>query len=170
MWKRRSSHLELERRVREEYICQIRGVTNLLINRKLVAVCQAEANLPSQISDIDGNLVTCGLDGTIRTWTQEGSIIKSFAAHEAPVRALVKTGKFAITGGRDGRLKVWDWENRQWLFDLQNSVPTVWKVATMHRKLAIASWMKGELYHIQIWELDEIQEAASKYISREKSS
>jgi WD40 repeat protein len=140
-------------------------ITNLLINRELVAVCQAETKVLSQFSDIDGNLVTCGIDGAIRTWTQQGSLIKTFAAHEAPVRALVKIGRFVVTGGRDGRLKVWDWENEEWLFDLQNLLHTVWRFVTSYGKLAMASWKVNEIYHIQIWELDEIQEVASKHIS-----
>jgi WD40 repeat protein len=144
-------------------------VTNLLNNRDLVAVCQAEAKLTSQLSDIGGNLVTCGVDGAIRTWTQEGGLVKTFAAHEAPVRGLAKIGRFAVTAGsKDGRLKVWDWENEEWLFDLQDPVHMVSLITTAYEKLAVASWDKNGLHHIQVWELDEIQEVAPKHINREK--
>jgi WD40 repeat protein len=100
----------------------------------------------------------------------EGSLIKTFAAHEKPVRAIVKIGRFAVTGGRDGRLKVWDWENEEWLFDLQNPVITVWKFIAAYGKLAVVSRMGNDINHIQIWELDEIQEVASQYINKEKPS
>jgi WD40 repeat protein len=90
-------------------------------------------------------LVTCGLDGAIRTWTQEGSLIKTFTAHEKPVRTVVKIGRFAVTGGKDGRLKVWDWENEEWLFDLQNPVITVWKFITAYGKLAVTSKMENDI-------------------------
>ena len=116
--------------------------------------------------------MTCGVDGAIRTWTQEGSLIKTFVAHEAPVRALVKIGKFVVTGGKDGRVKVWDWENEEWLFDLQDlhdpAFAVVGKFTTAYGKLAVALWEKNGLNQIQVWELAEIEEAALEYISREK--
>jgi hypothetical protein len=62
-----------------------------------VAVCQAGAKVALRLSDVEGNLVTRGIYGSIRTWTQEGGFTETFAAHKAPVRGLVKIGKFVVT-------------------------------------------------------------------------
>lgn len=147
----------------KEIVCT--GFLSLLTQTN-TAVCQADAIIPSQFSDIEGNLVTCGKDGGIRTWKQEGILIKTFTAHEStPVRAVFKIGRFAVTvGGRDGRLKVWDWQKDEWLFDLQDPVITVWKAVVTDGKLATACRVEDRTYHIRIWELDDIEELAAGFV------
>lgn len=72
-----------------------------------------------QVLDIHGNLVTCGMDGAMRTWKPAGSHVKaSFPTHETPVRELVKIRRFAAIGGKNGRIKVW----QKMAFDLQDPV------------------------------------------------
>jgi len=169
VWNQRSSHLELERRVSEDYIHQRSLLTH---SRELIAVCQADTKASSQFSDIDGNLVTCGVDGAIRTWTQGGSLIKTFAALKEPSRALVKIGRFVVTGGKGARLRVWDWENEEWLFDLQDlhdpAFTVVGNFMAAYGKLAVSLWEKNGLNQIQVWELAAIEEAAMECIGGEK--
>jgi WD40 repeat protein len=140
-----------------------------------MAVCQAEARTVPQLSDIDGNLVTCGKDGLVRTWTQEGRLVKTFATHDTAVRRIVKIGTFAITvGSSDGRLKVWDWEKEgepEWLFDLLEKPAYMVSLATTaNGKLAVASWDDRESWEVKIapqriqaWDLDTIQQLASQH-------
>lgn len=120
----------------------------------------------TQFSDIGGYMVTCGVDGQIRTWTQQGSLVKTISAHEAPVRGLVLSGRFAVTvGSSDGRLKVWDWEKEEWLFDLLGPLRVVLLMESTAEKLAVASWERkdeasGEVIHkVQVWDLSELGQA-----------
>lgn len=107
------------------------------------------------------------MDGTVLTWTQAGVLINTITAHEAPMRGFVRVGRFAISiGTKDGVLKVWDWESQKWLFNLQDPATLIANVTTAHGKLAVASWTESsELNRIQVWDLGEIQEAASRHIS-----
>lgn len=135
-----------------------------------MAVCQTEARQTQLYLDIDGSLVTCRLDGSVRTWTQDGTLVKTFTGHEAPVRGLVRVGRLVVTiGTKDGRIKVWDWESERWLFDLQDPLHLIAVMTTGYGKLAVTSWSTGEsaeLYHIQVWDLDQVQDFASRHATR----
>lgn len=123
--------------------------------------------MPSQVSNIDGGLATCGMDGVVRHWTEKGELVKTVPAHDGPVRGLVRIRQVAVTGGKDGRLKVWDWENSAWLFDLQDPLITVWKFVHADGRLAVASWDKNDRsqWRIQVWQLNQVHEAALEHIN-----
>ncbi|EPE24832.1 WD40 repeat-like protein [Glarea lozoyensis ATCC 20868] len=130
---------------------------------ELVAVCQTDALVSSQYGDIDGKLVTCGLDGKIRTWTQKGDLLETFAAHEAPVRALAMAGRFVVTGARDGTLKVWDWDKKDMLFEFGDpELRLLSGFGTAHGMLYTDSGKSGlGPHHVQIWDLGEIERVAT---------
>ncbi|CAI6091758.1 unnamed protein product [Clonostachys chloroleuca] len=118
-------------------------------------------------TSFDGRMITSGLDGCVRVWEQDGTLLEAFTAHDAPMRGLVKVGRFVVTSGTtNGRIKLWDWDSKTYLTDLQESVGLIANVTTGYGRLVVSSW-KGsrELHQIQIWRLDEIETFASRYRS-----
>ncbi|CAH0054033.1 unnamed protein product [Clonostachys solani] len=131
----------------------------------LVAERQTQARQTQLYTNFDGRMITSGLDGCVRIWEQDGTLLETFTAHDAPMRGLVKVGRFVVTiGTRDGRIKLWDWGSKTYLTDLQEPVGLIANVATGYGRLVVSSW-KGsrELHQIQIWNLDEIERFASEY-------
>uniref|UniRef100_A0A0B7K0Y6 Uncharacterized protein n=1 Tax=Bionectria ochroleuca TaxID=29856 RepID=A0A0B7K0Y6_BIOOC len=116
-------------------------------------------------TNLDSRMITSGLDGCVRVWKQDGMHLETFTAHDAPMRGLVKVGRFVVTiGTTDGRVKLWDWGNKAYLTDLQEPVGLIANVTMGYGRLVVSSW-KGsrELHQIQIWDLDEIETLASRY-------
>ncbi|CAG9982856.1 unnamed protein product [Clonostachys byssicola] len=127
----------------------------------LVAERQTQARQTQLYTNFDGRMITSGLDGC----EQDGTLLETFTAHDAPMRGLVKVGRFVVTiGTTDGRIKLWDWASKAYLTDLQESVGLIANVTTGYGRLVVSSW-KGsrELHQIQIWDLDEIERFASEY-------
>ncbi|CAH0027681.1 unnamed protein product [Clonostachys rhizophaga] len=136
-------------------------------NGKMKAERQTEARHTTlYLNANDGNLITGGIDGTIKTWTQDGELVDSFVAHGVPVRGLGKVGQFLVTiGTSDGRIKLWDWQSRKWLVDLQEPVGFIRNATTGHGKLAILSkGESGETHNVQVWALDLIEQFASRHV------
>ncbi|CAI6094322.1 unnamed protein product [Clonostachys chloroleuca] len=136
-------------------------------NGKMKAERQTEARHTTlYVNTNNGNLLTGGIDGTIKTWTQDGELVHSFIAHEVPVRGLARVGQFLVTiGTSDGRIKLWDWQSRKWLVDLQGSIGFIRNYAAGHGKLAILS--DGEprgARNVQVWDLDLIEQFASRHV------
>ena len=129
-------------------------------------MCQSKTKGAAQITDIDGHLVSCRMDGVVRTWTQDGVLLESLVADDKAIRALTKIGRFMVTVGTyDGRLKVWDWDNEQWLFDLQEDHGYVFsKFTTAYGRLAVTSW-KPDIHTVQVWDIDEIHKAGLRCVS-----
>ena len=132
---------------------------------ELIASCQTEAIVPSQFTDVDGNLVTCGLDGVIRIWTDNGGLLQSFTAHDSPVRAVAKTGNFIVSGAKDGTLRVWDWGKKEMLFQFQDPKYTLWQFTATDKRLATAM-KKGGIFYIQVWDLEEIEKYTPEQVSK----
>lgn len=135
-----------------------------------MAACQGEARVASQLTDFDQSMITCGLDGAIRTWTQHGQMEKEFpGVHDGSVRGIVKIGKFAVTGGaKDGKLKLWDWGKEKWLFDLQDSGTIISHMIADFGKLGVASWDRKDGLTVQVWTLNEIDEFALRFVTEEE--
>ncbi len=55
------------------------------------------------------NVLTCGLEGTMKIWTLEGKLINSLTGHTNGVRtaAYSPDGKFIISGSDDESVKIW---------------------------------------------------------------
>lgn len=62
--------------------------------------------------------VTVSWDGLVKVWNKFCVCQASFIAHEGPIHALDinKNGQYFVTGGKDGRVKVWKYA------DLKNPV------------------------------------------------
>lgn len=93
----------------------------------LVAKIDPAVRQMPQISDVQGQMVTSGVDGKIRTWTRDGVLVKTVEAGSVPIRGIVHFGeKLAVVAGSgDGRVRVWDWEKEEPLFDLDDPLRMV---------------------------------------------
>ncbi|VUC29395.1 unnamed protein product [Clonostachys rosea] len=132
----------------------------------LVAERLTHARQTQLYTNYDGHMITSGLDGCVRIWEQDGTLLETFTAHDAPMRGQVMVGRFIVTiGTKDGRIKLWDWASKTYLTDLQEPVGLIANVATGYGKLVVSSWKgSSELHQIQIWDLDEIEKFASRYL------
>jgi len=57
--------------------------------------------------------VTVSWDGFIKIWNQICDCQASFKGHDGPIYALdiEKTGQYFITGGKDGKVKMWKYSD-----------------------------------------------------------
>lgn len=135
----------------------------------------------SQITDRDGKMVTCGVDGRIRTWTQDGSPLTTLAVsdeHE-PIRGVNFIGeKLAVVAGSSGGwVQVWDWENQVLLFKLEEPLQMVYTIISDGKKVGVTShanlpdptesdapkdWVSAVTSRVQVWDMEDIRKAADK--------
>lgn len=133
------------------------------------------------ITDHDGKMITCGGDGKIRTWTQDGSLLTTLAVwdeHE-PIRGVVYIGeKLAVVAGSlGGWVQVWDWENQVPLFKLEEPLQMVYTIISDGKKVGVTShaslpgpvesdaprdWVSAVTSRIQVWDMKDIRKAAAK--------
>ncbi|VUC28510.1 unnamed protein product [Clonostachys rosea] len=141
-------------------------------NGTIIADGQTEARHKLLYQNMDdGRFLTGGFDGVVRLWSQNGAFLGRFTAHPEPMRGLLLVGRFLVTvGTKGGEVKVWDWESKTWLFDIQGSIGFISNMATGHGKLAIASWENGrrDSHCMQLWDLDQLGQAVSKLLVDEE--
>jgi len=60
-----------------------------------------------------GRVLTGGQDGRVTLWSEEGKQVREWAANRSEVYSVgfSPDGKFALTAGRDGAIKIWDVAN-----------------------------------------------------------
>lgn len=133
------------------------------------------------ITDHGGKMVTCGVDGKIRTWTQDGSLLTTLAVCDEPepIRGVVYIGeKLAVVAGSlGGWVQVWDWKNRVPLFKLEEPLQMVYTIISDGKKVGVTSharlpgpvesdapkdWVSAVTSRIQVWDMEDIRKAAGK--------
>jgi len=87
-------------------------VTNFHINSECVAVLKGHNALLSRLilsPQLGGILLSASVDGNLRAWSPEGyTKIYSISAHTGAVTSLACDGSSILTGGSDGRIRLWD--------------------------------------------------------------
>lgn len=138
--------------------------TNQSSDSGLTLELGTKATHPQVYLNVDDNMVTGGNDGVVRTWTQDGDLLSSFQAHPGSIRGLFKVGRFLITvGATDGTIKIWVRTTEKWVADLQDPVSGRIDLAIMGSgKLAISWIPSGDHRRVQVWDLKQIQDFASK--------
>ncbi|KLO10951.1 WD40 repeat-like protein [Schizopora paradoxa] len=116
-----------------------------LLQGHTALVCQM------QFSDDSTTLCTGGSDGRIITFSMGSmSAQRRIAAHDSSVTALQFDKDFIVTGGADGRVRLYDTPTGNFVRDLTEPAEAVWKVAFKHDKCAILCKRAGKTV-MEIW-------------------
>ncbi|GAA5924705.1 hypothetical protein JCM3775_005449 [Rhodotorula graminis] len=93
-----------------------------------------------QLDPYSDLLVTAGSDGTVMVYSLTTyEALHRIKAHSQSVTSLQFDERFILSGGNDGRLKLWDTKTGAYLRDLSDPCDTVWRALVRDDKLVSLS-------------------------------
>lgn len=125
-----------------------RTVTAKVVHNKLtfsfqsncIAHCEGHSKIITQFDNLPENqLMTSSADGTIQTWDwSTGRHISTLAAHENAVRGFFLTNQKMVSGGMDGRVRIWNRTDGTTSHDMRERVRAVWHFVSNDDAIALA--------------------------------
>ena len=84
-------------------------------------------------------------DGTFRKWSLETMApVYRVAAHANSIASLHFDHRRVLTGGSDGRVKVWDFQTGDLMRDLGNPSDSVWKTHLSEKMAVIVKSLENK--------------------------
>ncbi|KAH0576550.1 SOF1 protein [Spironucleus salmonicida] len=116
-----------------------------LFSKPLIKQLDGHPDSIVSISQYRGNLLSSGMDGSVKLWDAQGGLINSIQAHNMCVGS-VNLGQVMLSVGRDGKL-FWLDQSLNLTQQVQVNVDPKWICASSGGQFAISSY-KSQLYDI----------------------
>lgn len=131
--------------------------------RQCIALLQGHTALVCQLQLTGSVLATGGSDGRVITFllskratgqttgsSHHMSALRRIAAHDSSVTALQLDEHWLVTGGNDGRVRLYDARTGEFVRDLTSPAEAVWKVAHKFDKCVVMCKRAGKTV-MEIW-------------------
>ena len=124
---------------------------------RLLRTLEPESSPCRGVSFLDDHLIFVCADGTLRIWdVNKGVEVATLPAHAAPAAsrplALAPAARLAISGGKDGVLKVWDIDNRKVLRRLEPPHDDLAGITMSTDGQVAISWARDDAA-IRVWDV-----------------
>ncbi|XP_020602709.1 F-box/WD repeat-containing protein 4-like isoform X2 [Orbicella faveolata] len=105
----------------------------------------------------EGQLVTCGMDKSIRTWSLKTGLCDGlYLGHSSDVHSVDCFGEVIVTGSRDKTVKVWSQQSKSCVHTIHVQ-DNVWAVSLNPSTRSVVSGSSGHtggVSPLQLWDID----------------
>jgi F-box and WD-40 domain protein CDC4 len=117
----------------------------LMVHSACLAVLRGFTSLVSQLQFLPDTLLTGDSGGALRIWSMKDyAELRRMDAHENSVTSMQNDGTRIVSGGSDGWVKEWDYENGELLRDVVTS-EAVWRVGYAGGRIAAVFSREGNV-------------------------
>jgi WD40 repeat protein len=97
--------------------------------------------------------MTSAADGTIQIWDwTTGRHISTIAAHGNAVRVFFLTDQRVVSGGMDGRVRIWNRTDGTISHEMREEVRAVWHLVSNTTTIALALKVEEEKHLVEMWD------------------
>lgn len=102
--------------------------------------------------------MTSAADGTIRVWDwATGRQISSTTVHGNAVRGFFLADRYIVSGGMDGRVRVWSRTDWSASHDMRGKARAVWHFVSSRSTIALALLIEDGKHLIEVWDTSVLE-------------
>jgi len=123
----------------------------------------------NQLEFRGATLVSTSSDGSWCEWgMNDVTHLQTIAAHEKLVTAMIVNSSNIVTGGSDGRVRVWNPDSGSLVRELNGNAGAVWRMAMIGKMLFMAAYRDSTAV-IEMWDTESLLRTSVRDDVREET-